>query len=376
MRIAMITADKFPPDIRIEKEAFSLSKYGHDVFVCTPTGQLPRNTWSGLAVEIGERLSLVSAAVGRLNRVIRSIKPDVIHIQDTPAALPGIVVGKMMRLPVILDVHEPWPFLVIENSPSLSYRDKLWSANLAASEATAFLGADRIFTVVREASGYFSEKYPFKVGMISEINNFEDRERLRTIRANTSFREKEYVVCYVGGVDGPIRGLEDVIHAFSLLKGEDVSCVIVGDGWYLPYLRRLASASNLTHQVEFIGQKRFEEAMSIAAASDICILPHKHCFTTAHTLPHKISQYMALERPVVSANLAPIKRLFNGCYIEWEPRVPVVLANLLLRARDNAVENRTLLRKAIERIDTHCNWEREGRRLVKIYEEIERHPAY
>jgi len=368
----MVTHQPFPPDIRIEKEVNSLCKLGHEVVVFAPqnrTAELsePRFT----IVDSGESMDLRGVLSGRLQKVFGASNLDAIHIQDTPGALSALFCARRLGLPVFYDIHELWTHLVIENIAAPSASKRSWWLSLLLDEGATYCNADRVLTVVEEASSYFTRKYHLAPERIVTIRNFESSERFEGVMPDSEVAEGgKYNVTYVGGVDGPIRGLEDVLCAAKLLSSREIRFNIIGSGSYLPTLRRLAWRLGLNERVRFTGWKDFEHAMGIVAASDLCLLPHISCVSTENTLPHKISQYMALGKPVISSDLGPIRRLFSGAYIPWIPHTPRRLAELIEELLRDPEKAQASAKKGNELFHQRYQWVGEERKLFRLYETL------
>lgn len=370
MRVAMVTSGNFPPDVRIEKEAQVLSQEGHEISVFTPRATVSNTVEPSFnVVEYGFQ-TVPWANSRRLRHLFKESLVDLVHLQDTPGSLQAYLAAKSLGLKVIYDIHEIWPSLVLENSHGVSSGTALWSASLRIEEALAFAGANVSLTVIDEASDYFVRKYKLSDGGLP-VRNFESLRRFESIRPSQDLNDAEdFIVTYVGGLDGPIRGIEEVLLAAALLSKKSVRFLIVGAGFHMRWLERLAEELNLKKSVRFLGSKRFRDAMEIIAASDLCLVPHRNCISTHSTLPHKISQYMALRKPVVSTNLAPIMRLFHSAFIPWEPRTPQKLVELINSARDDSSEAQKIAQRGYKLVSEKYRWEDEGKRLVTIYESL------
>ncbi len=366
----MVTGEKFPPDVRIEKEAEVLVGRGHEVFICTPMiGESRESDRQFHMFELGKSRSMRIGIFGGLRHIIKQGKIELVHIQDTPRSFATYLSAKSLGLRVIYDVHEIWPSIVLENSIDASFHDILWSLSLHAEEAMTCFGADATLTVVDEATEYLVNRYHLTHKRFSSIRNFESLQRFVGIRPSPVIIEQDsFKVTYVGGVDGPIRGLEDVIVAASLLANAKVQFLIVGSGRYLPQLQLLAKGLKADDRVQFLGQLSFRDAMAVVAASDLCLVPHTKCVSTEHTLPHKISQYMALRRPVVSTDLRPITRLFPGAFLQWRPRTPKRLAELISSVQEDEGSGIEISRRAYKLVSEKYRWEDEGNRLSEVYE--------
>ncbi len=366
----MVTSENFPPDVRIEKEAQVLSQEGHEISVFTPQATISNTVEPSIkVVEYGFQ-TVPWANLRRLRHLFKDSLVDLVHLQDTPGSLQAYLAAKSLGLKVIYDIHEIWPSLVIENSHRVTYGTALWSASLRTEEALAFAGANVSLTVVDEATDYFVRKYKLSDRGLP-VRNFETLTRFESIRPSQDFSDAEdFIVTYVGGLDGPIRGIEEVILAAALLLKENVRFLIVGAGCHMRWLQQLTAGLDLKKNVRFLGSKSFREAMEIVAASDLCLVPHRNCISTQNTLPHKISQYMALRKPVVSTNLAPIKRLFHSAFFPWEPRTPQKLVELINSARENSSQVQEIAQRAYNLVSEKYRWEEEGKRLVTIYESL------
>ncbi len=366
----MVTAERFPPDIRIEKEAEVLSQAGHEILVFASESTQTSRAEPQFGVFEYQTNATPCSDFGKLRYLFRKNSIELVHLQDTPGSLQGFLAAKSLGLRVIYDMHEIWPSLVVDNSRNLTFGATLWSTSLHIEEAVAFMGADVSLTVVEEAVDYLARKYKF-ADNVFPIRNFERLGQFRSIRPSQDFKDEQYFrVTYVGGLEGPMRGIEEVILAAARLSKEDIQFLFVGSGSHLEWLQLLARKLGLQKKIRFLGSKSFHDAMQVVAASDLCLVPHKKCISTQHTLPHKISQYMALGKPVISTNLAPITRLFHSAFLPWEPRTPQKLVELINSARENRNQTQHIAQSGHTLVSEKYKWEEEGKRLVTIYENL------
>ncbi len=126
MRIGMILAKPFPPDIRVEKEARALISAGFEVAVLaenTAKDITPCETTAyGLTVQrasvpaasMWERnikgLTLVEKRwLGPIREFVASFQPDILHVHDFPFVKMALSIAEPHRLPVVADLHENYP---------------------------------------------------------------------------------------------------------------------------------------------------------------------------------------------------------------------------------------------------------------------------
>jgi len=150
-----------------------------------------------------------------------------------------------------------------------------------------------------------------------------DLTRFESLPAHTQARKKwkiatkRPVVGYVGSlvaINKLEKGIADLIHAVHKLKKRDVPVFtfIVGgpENWKHKY-ETLAHSLGLTKEdIHFEGHIPHSLVSSAISACDICVYPapeSKHPFFQRDTSPLKLFEYFAAGRPVVCANLPPIK---------------------------------------------------------------------
>ncbi|MDZ4178611.1 MAG: glycosyltransferase, partial [Coriobacteriia bacterium] len=117
-------------------------------------------------------------------------------------------------------------------------------------------------------------------------------------------------IVYVGGV-APHRGLDTVLAAMPAVLATDsrARLTIVGDGESLGTLRAQTTALHLDAAVTFTGRLPKDEAMDHIRDANIALVPHHRSPHTDSTIPHKLFQYMALGRPVLVSDCAPLARI-------------------------------------------------------------------
>ncbi|MBT7816064.1 MAG: glycosyltransferase family 1 protein, partial [Polaribacter sp.] len=122
MRIGMILDAPFPPDPRVENEAVSLIKAGHQVFLfCLKYNnektsevineiQVKRYNsnkleykLSALAYTVPCYTSLMS---WKIEQFIKDTKVEALHIHDIRIAQAVFNVNKKYNVPIILDLHD------------------------------------------------------------------------------------------------------------------------------------------------------------------------------------------------------------------------------------------------------------------------------
>lgn len=376
----MVLSDNtYPPDIRVEKEADALLKAGHEVFlVCSMAkGQDKNDDVKGLKVHrinirqsllIGHLLFQIIAFL-KLLVLIRKFSIDHIHVHDLPLAIPAILAGKISDRKVVLDLHENYPAMMALVSPNIVV------SILKKIEWFSCYHTDKIIVVVDEAKDRLADMGITK-GKIHIVSNYADIEKLKHIDDVKKPLNKPALV-YSGGLS-PHRGMDTVLKALAKVNKErNVYLYIVG-GSELELrrsgLNELISDLGLGDSAVVTGWLPFEESIGYVRGSDICLIPHLKNPHTDATMPHKIFQFMYLEKPILVSDVTPLKNVVDEtkCGLVFESGNDEDLADKIIQALNIQEQWRTMGENGKKAVIDKYNWKMESEKLIKLYEDIEK----
>jgi glycosyltransferase involved in cell wall biosynthesis len=189
MRIGMILDAAFPPDPRVENEAVSLIKAGHEVFLfCLHYGQQkPSEVTNGIQVKrfLSNKLEYKLSALvytiplytflmmRKIRHFIKENKVEVLHVHDMRIAAAVFNVNKKFNLPVVLDLHENRPE-IMKFYPHLSKfpgKYLISSKKWKKKEEEFILKATKVIVVTSEAKNEILERVPIAADKIIEVPN-------------------------------------------------------------------------------------------------------------------------------------------------------------------------------------------------------------
>ena len=417
--VCMLLPGAFPPDIRVRKEVSALRAAGYRVtVVASGPGDRPRReTVAGASVYRLDRTTrrgrlgwLASAGVNLLaarhpvwldavRRLHRRDPVDVLHVHDLPLGGTALLARRLLGTPVVLDLHENYPEAVTQwrrttggfrASPLEWVKHRLFPrSRWRRLERRWVRRADRVLTVVPEARDHYRRDCgadPEQVTVVSntvELARFApDGGELTTrgssgasasvesdTEASTSGR---FTVSYVGGF-GAHRGLDTTIRAVAATDS-DVELLLVGGGGGTTEteLRALITELGVDDRVTITGWVDFADVPDYIATSDVCVVPHASTPHTETTVPHKLFQYMAMGKPVVVTDVAPLARIVR----ETESGLVVpagdsqAMAEALARLRDDPALCAELGRNGRAAVEETYNWDRDAERLLAVYEDV------
>ena len=334
MKILAVLDHNFPPDIRVEHEILSLLSEGHEVNIaCFDQKEAPLiEQWNGATI-YRKPISKFrhKTSVGCLKfpfyfnfwrtfifGLFKEHDFDAIHIHDLPLAKIGLECKIKFGAKFILDLHENWPALLEIsthiNTPlgSLLSSDSQWRKY----EHEMLLKADDVIVVIEESRDRLL-KMSVDMNKVHIVSNTPTLEDLKLIFGDSSSTSDALTLFYGGGITEH-RGLQFVIEAMESLKDCNIHFSIVGDGSYLKQLKELSQKLNLTGSVSFWGWKSLKEMTELMKKAHVLLIPHKKSEHTDTTIPHKLFQYMATEKPILATNCAPIRLIIeetNSGYI-------------------------------------------------------------
>ena len=389
----MILEGNFPPDIRVEKEARSLIKARHKVYLlCNneenrPSEEIKDDIFikRGLVSDKNFFLRKINSLIfyttfyhkknaDQINQFIVDNKIDAIHVHDLPLVKTAIKIAQKFQLPVIADLHENYPAAL--SVWGASFWDKLYKKNpkrWKALEKWCLKRANKVIVVIDEAKDRIIRNYNIDPNKITVVSNTEDVEYFNSIPLDKQLIEKyknNFIVSYVGGF-GPHRGLDTAIQAMNLVseKISNVRLLLVGGKANEKELRNLTDKLNLQNRVIFTGWQPAEILPTYIYLSNICLVPHHKNPHTDSTIPHKLFQYMLMKKPVVVSNCKPLERIINETRagLVFKDGNPQDLAEKIIQIYKNPDQyGENGYRAILEKY----NWENEGKKLIALYRNL------
>jgi len=399
MKILMILADRdFPPDIRVEKEIRSLRIAGHKTtIICSKFGQdtnveywdttqiirVPKASGLNRKISTARRILTFNDQYwsSHIENTITSIKPEILHVHDLPMLGTAINIGKRHNLPVIADFHENYPaaleyYRKQEKRHGSLIQDFYFSPKRwQAYEKRCAMLSNHIIVVVKEARERIIQ-LGITADKITTIENTVDIRYFESLELDHELINKykdRFVISYIGGFGGWHRGLDTAIMALPKIKNNipNALLLLVGDGNIKENLLEMVTTLSLQNYVNFIPWQPFDKVPSYISLSHVCIIPHHSNPHTDSTSPHKLFQYMLMNKPIVTSDCKPLKRIINetqsglvftaGNHLELAEQI-IILKDSSLRKRLGEAGKKAVL--------SHYNWEETSKKLYTVYEQF------
>lgn len=256
--------------------------------------------------------------------IIKKKKIKLIYVRHGIATLPGIIIGKLSNLPVILEVNG-----IISEEITLQNHNKrlvVWLLHKIERIGTNY--SSRIITVTDGLKEYFIKTYGKDSRNIIVIpngantNTFTPKNTLECRRALKLKPQYHYIV-FVGSLM-PWQGVEYLVKAMPIVVKEvnDVQLLVIGSGPKEEELRKLAVANDVSGAIKFIGAVPYEKIPGYINAGDVCAAPFIRARNQEIGVsPLKIYEYAACGKPVISSKIKDldfISREGMGLLVEPE----------------------------------------------------------
>jgi colanic acid biosynthesis glycosyl transferase WcaI len=353
LRIAYITQD-FPPEMgagpaRVTEMALRWQEAGAEVTVITgmPNRRMPglpygeihpdyrgrffmEENWRGLRVLrswlwSSRRRGFLTTVLnntswmltGALHALSRGGRFDVMIASSPPffVHMAGEAVRAIRRFPMVLEIRDLWPDYMIEMGVVRNRQT-----------ARALLGLERLLlrhgayaVVVTESFRRRLVEKGVPADRIDVISNGVDLDFYRPEAAPPlplpELQRRtpgEFLVGYLGNF-GAGQEIRTVVDAAKQLDGagSQVRFVLVGDGTKMPEVETHASEagiSNLTIHPPIAK----ESTRDFYNACDLCLVPLAPVPIFSETVPSKIFEVMACERPVLASVAGEAARIVEG----------------------------------------------------------------
>jgi glycosyltransferase involved in cell wall biosynthesis len=395
MRIGMILDAVFPPDPRVENEAVSLVKAGHEVFLfCLKyADEKTSEIINGIKVkrytssQLEYKLSALAYTFPlytfwmqkKINQFIIETNIEALHIHDIRIAAAVFDTNKKYKLPVVLDLHDNMPE-VMKLYPHLQkfpgkyiISPKKWKEK----EEEFILKADRVISVSPEFIETLQIRLPSEKEKFVLVPNTIRKSFYEDYKVDTTITERyknKFVVLYLGdthtrrGLQTAISGVEKLKHKIPNLK-----LVIVGKNTTDTILKQQVKDLRISDFVDFEGWQNVSLFQSYILSSAICISPLHRNLQHDVAYANKIFQYMSLGKPLLVSDAIAQKRLVERTksgLVHQEKSVDDFTNQLLKLCKDASLRTE-LGENGKHFVRNEFSWEQTSKKLLHLYNNLQ-----
>jgi len=277
---------------------------------------------------IGMRHNLDIPALFRFYRYIKSFNPHIINFHHFRAALWGGPFARMAGIPVILySVHNKWGGRVhyLLDRLSARFTDALVPFSIAVKK--------HLLHVEKIDARYIEE--PIYIGIEIDRFNNVSQEECEVLKKELGLNNKQRIIGFVGNVSKQ-KGLAYLIEAIDIIRkrsGDDICCLIVGDGPEIENFKIKTRELRLQNNFRFLGQRY--DTPRLLKTMEIFVLP-----SLWEGLPQVVIEAMAASCPVIATDVDGTPEIITHMKDGW--LVPPADANELATAIERLLKDKPL----------------------------------
>lgn len=346
--ILLISQYFYPETFRVNDLAVEWVKRGYKVTVLTGIPNYPmgkffegydknhrtRETWNGVniiripLVARGNSSNKLLNAIGMTRNYfsfVRSgkkwvkseeaanLKADLVftfEVSPMTQAKIGVWYGKRYNVPTFLYVTDLWPENVetvtgIHNRLIIGPIDRMVD-NIYRDTGTLFASSKSfVEAIVNRKNPVDRSKVHYWPQYAEDFYRPMEPQKIDAIEDDGSYK-----IAFTGNI-GTAQGLDVLPKTASLLKGENIKFIIVGDGRYQPEFERQIKELNVQDMFTMIPRVPTDKIPAILSACDAGFISFRNIDLWQKTIPSKLQSYMACGKPIIASASGETERIID-----------------------------------------------------------------
>ena len=304
----------------------------------------------------------------RLERMLKSTRQvykqalecdaDIYHFHD-PELIPVGLRLKWKGKKVIYDVHEDVPRQILSKRwiPAPLRKTLSWMI-----ERVENYSAKR-FDYIMTATPFIRDRFLKINKRTLDINNYPILSELHM--PNADWNSKEKSVCYIGGI-GKVRGIHEMVDAIGMTKGS----MLLAGNFESKAEREIVVKKNGWSRVKELGYINRDEVKAVLSRSMVGMVLFYPEPNHVNAQPNKMFEYMSAGLPIIASHFPLWKEIIEGnnCGICVDPLDVHEISNAINWIMDNPEQAKRMGENGRRAVEEKYNWEREGIKLLEIYE--------
>lgn len=254
----------------------------------------------------------------------------IYQLSPVMMALPGIILGKLKRIPTTMYVLDLWP----ENLYSvLPIKNRLLKKIAASHSHWYYRNVNQLIALsdhMRDKLAAVSGKNPETIAVIPQACEEIYEKKMSDPTLRKRFADTFNIV-FTGNIS-PAQSFGTMLDAAELLVKDgfkDIRWIIVGDGMSRKDVEAEVERRKLGGYFVFEGQKPIEDMPKYADIADVLVGCLVKSDLLEATIPAKVMSYIAMGKPIVLAMDGEVQNLINtaiGCGFAGQTNDPSGLA--------------------------------------------------
>ena len=327
---------------------------------------IPNILWRTLKEIQQSRLD--KQAAKELQIAIHKFNPDIVYERSAWMSNGSVDILSNFNIKHVVEINAPFEEEVksFEKAPSfIAFIGKKKLKSLLQS-------ADIVLPITSSLQTYLIERFEISSSKCVVVPNAIEKHEIqinesRVATINKQFNLSEVTVLGFVGSIFPYHGVDRLIRGVAKLNYTDISILIVGDGYLIPALKKLANELGISSRVHFTGSVPKEDIYNYISAMDILTLPNTEWYCS----PVKLFEYGAFGKTILAVKEAGVSDVMSN------------EEGLLFENNDNAFQEALLTsitevdaleikaKKFQEKVFAKHNWRANAQKVIQLINSVQ-----
>ena len=269
---------------------FNTDRYEH--IICSLMNRIPMADQfreSGIEVHsLGLNRRTDLSVLVRLRKLMKKVRPDILHTYLLHANVLGRIVGRLVGIPVIIGSERT----IGQAGPCGRLATKLSNPLTNAVEVNSELGARSIAIDLGVP--------PDKIEVVRsgvDLKKFGHSTNRAAVRSQMGLKKGQHLVLYVGRLRA-VKGIEYGLRAFAAAQSQlsSMHMALAGEGELLDHLKNIVRELNVSDHVTFLGVRN--DLPDLLSGADSVLMP-----SLKEGFPRTAIEAMAAGKPIIATNV-------------------------------------------------------------------------
>lgn len=247
-------------------------------------------------------------AAKKLQNAMAFHQPDIVYERSAWMSNGSVKVLSNINIKHVVEINAPFEEEVRSFEKARSFLDSTGKNKLK----NLLQSANLVLPITSSLKTYLVGRYQLNAEKCVVIPNAIEEAEIqinesRVAGINKQFNLSEVTVLGFVGSIFPYHGVDRLIRGVSKLNYTDISILIVGDGYLIPTLKKLAEELGISGRVHFTGSAPKEDIYNYISAMDILTLPNTEWYCS----PVKLFEYGAFGKTILAVNEAGVSDVMS-----------------------------------------------------------------
>ncbi len=242
-------------------------------------------------------------AAKELQTKIVSFQPDLVYERSAWMSNGSVEALSNFNIKHVVEINAPFE----EEVKSFEKAHSFLASTGKKKLKHLLQAANLVLPITSSLQEYLIKRYDLNSNKCLVIPNAIEYSEIqinesRVAAINKQFNLSEVTVLGFVGSIFPYHGVDRLIRGVAKLNYTDISLLIVGDGYLIPTLKKLAEELGISRRVHFTGSVPKEDIYNYISAMDILTLPNTEWYCS----PVKLFEYGAFGKTILAVNEAGV----------------------------------------------------------------------